>query len=52
MVRSSLPLLTSDSLHVWDEAAIVMENLHQEYDLFLSPTTAFTAPKIGEDFAK
>ncbi len=38
-----------DSLHVWDEAAIVMENLHQEYDLFLSPTTAFTAPKISED---
>ena len=37
------------SLHVWDEAAIVMENLHQEYDLFLSPTTAFTAPKISED---
>ncbi|HBH6339536.1 TPA: amidase [Enterococcus faecium] len=38
-----------DSLHVWDESAIVMENLHQEYDLFLSPTTAFTAPKISED---
>lgn len=48
MVRSSAATYI-DSLHVWDEAAIVMENLHQEYDLFLSPTTAFTAPKISED---
>lgn len=26
-----------------------MENLHQEHDLFLPPTTAFTIPKISED---
>ena len=37
------------SLHVWDHAAITMEELFQTVDLFLSPTTAFTAPEISTD---
>ncbi|MBO0481188.1 amidase [Candidatus Enterococcus courvalinii] len=37
------------SLHVWDRAAVTMEELFQEYDLFLSPTTAFSAPEIARD---
>lgn len=38
-----------ESLHVWDRAAVIMEELFQEYDLFLSPTTAFSAPEIAKD---
>lgn len=34
------------ALHVWDHAAAVMEDLFQQYDLFLTPTTASTAPKV------
>ncbi len=37
------------SLHVWDHAAITMEELFQEVDLFLSPTTAFSAPEVARD---
>ncbi|MGY3749762.1 amidase [Vagococcus acidifermentans] len=33
----------------WDEAAAVMEQLFTTYDLFLSPTTADTAPKMTTD---
>jgi amidase len=38
-----------ESLHLWDHAAVTMEELFQTVDLFLSPTTAFTAPKITAD---
>lgn len=32
----------------WDKAAIAMEQFHEKYDLFLTPTTAFPPAKIGE----
>ena len=38
------------SLHVWDHAAVTMESfVWSPFDLFLSPTTADTAPKITAD---
>lgn len=39
-------LLTS--LKLWDELAIQMEAFHDEYDFYITPTTAFPASKIGE----
>lgn len=39
-------LLTS--LKRWDDFAIQMENFHDDYDLYITPTTAFPASKIGE----
>ena len=39
-------LLTS--LKLWDEFAIQMELFHDQYDLYITPTTAFPASKIGE----
>lgn len=39
-------LLTS--LKYWDELAIQMEAFHDDYDLIITPTTAFPASKIGE----
>ncbi len=38
----------SASLASWDAAAANMAKLHQRYDFYLTPATAFTAPKIGE----
>lgn len=38
-----------NSLNLWDRAAAAMEQLFTEYDLFLTPTTAFTAPRIDAD---
>ena len=38
----------SASLASWDAAAASMAELHQRYDFYLTPATAFTAPKIGE----
>lgn len=38
----------SASLASWDAAAANMAELHQRYDFYLTPATAFTAPKIGE----
>jgi amidase len=35
-------------LREWDKAAIAMENFHDNYDLFLTPTTAHPPSKIGE----
>ncbi|MGX7031014.1 amidase [Vagococcus zengguangii] len=35
-----------EALQSWDEAAFQMEELFDDYDLFLSPTTATTAPKV------
>lgn len=36
----------SNSLALWDQAAEKMVAFNQEYDLYLTPTTATTAPKI------
>lgn len=36
------------SLAEWDTAAAQMAEFHQTYDLFMTPATAFSAPKIGE----
>lgn len=38
----------SESLAGWDLAAAQMAEFHQEYDLYLTPTNAHPAPKIGE----
>lgn len=38
-----------NALNLWDKAAFIMEELFTDYDLLLTPTTAATAPKIGED---
>lgn len=38
----------SNSLAKWDIAATQMARLHDEYDFYLTPTTAFPAPKNGE----
>lgn len=32
----------------WDKAAYEMENFHETYDFYLTPTTAFPPAKIGE----
>lgn len=36
------------SLASWDVAAAKMAAFHDTYDLYITPATAFTAPKIGE----
>jgi amidase len=36
------------SLQAWDTAAAVMADFHQQYDIYVTPTTAFSAPKVGE----
>ncbi|GAA0321810.1 amidase family protein [Bacillus carboniphilus] len=36
------------SIREWDRAAYIMEEFHETYDLYLTPATAFPAPKIGE----
>ncbi|WP_152657932.1 amidase [Oceanobacillus sp. CFH 90083] len=38
----------SDSLAAWDRAAEAMSSFHQTYDFYISPATAFHAPKVGE----
>ncbi|PAV27820.1 amidase [Virgibacillus profundi] len=38
----------SGSLTSWDRAAAQMEELHQSYDFYITPATAYTAPKVGE----
>lgn len=37
------------ALQQWDQAAFLMEELFKEFDLFLTPTTAFSAPKLMTD---
>lgn len=32
----------------WDKAAFAMEEFHESYDLYVTPTTAFPPAKIGE----
>jgi len=36
------------SLKFWDQAAIQMENFHDDYDLYITPTTAYPPSSIGE----
>lgn len=36
------------SLASWDTAAAKMNAFHEKYDFYITPATAFTAPKIGE----
>jgi len=36
------------SLTFWDKAAIQMESFHDDYDLYITPTTAYPPSKIGE----
>lgn len=38
----------SKSLQAWDSAAAKMAAYHETYDFYLTPATAFSAPKIGE----
>jgi len=38
----------SNSLAQWDLAAEQMTRFHESYDFYVTPTTAFEAPKIGE----
>ncbi|WP_318614648.1 amidase [Sporosarcina sp. YIM B06819] len=38
----------SASLASWDTAAAQMAIVHESYDLYITPATAFAAPKIGE----
>ncbi|MBP1970450.1 amidase [Virgibacillus natechei] len=38
----------SASLSSWDTAAAHMATLHETYDFYITPATAYTAPKVGE----
>ncbi|WP_174615816.1 amidase [Virgibacillus ihumii] len=38
----------SASLASWDTAAAKMAAFHESYDFYITPATAFTAPKVGE----
>lgn len=38
----------SESLASWDVAAAQMAQFHRTYDFYITPATAYTAPKIGE----
>lgn len=39
----------SHTLDLWDNQSYVAEQFYQDYDLFLTPTTAYTAPKIDQE---
>lgn len=39
----------ASSFNLWDQSAVIMEELFQKYDLFLSPTATTIAPKISDD---
>ncbi|MBY7142520.1 amidase [Virgibacillus sp. NKC19-3] len=38
----------SASLSSWDSAAAQMAHLHETYDFYITPASAYTAPKVGE----
>lgn len=38
----------SSSIASWDVAAAAMADFHKSYDFYITPATAFTAPKVGE----
>src|SRR5690606_27292777 len=40
----------SNTLSTWDQAAEVMANFNEEFDLFLTPATADSAPKVGAEW--
>ncbi|MFS0674455.1 amidase [Ornithinibacillus sp. 179-J 7C1 HS] len=46
--KSVTAAVFSESLSSWDVAAAQMAKLHSEYDFFITPATAYTAPKVGE----
>ncbi|WP_068677030.1 amidase [Oceanobacillus sp. Castelsardo] len=46
--KSVSAAMYSESLASWDKAAEQMVNFHRMYDLYITPTTASTAPSIGE----
>ncbi|RKQ34586.1 amidase [Oceanobacillus halophilus] len=46
--KSVSAAMYSKSLSSWDLAAEKMANFHRMYDFFITPATAYTAPKIGE----
>ncbi|MHC5216342.1 amidase [Enterococcus sp. LJL128] len=37
------------ALNLWDHAAVKMEELFTQYDLLLTPTTAYSAPEIDQE---
>lgn len=47
--QAGIPLTAADyskTLSMWDQASYLMDTFLQKFDLFLTPTTADTAPKI------
>lgn len=38
----------SKSLSAWDQASAVMHDFHRDYDLYITPAAAHTAPLIGQ----
>lgn len=38
----------TQSIASWDKAAIKMAKYHNKYDFYITPTTAYPAPKIGK----
>lgn len=40
----------SNTLSTWDQAAEVMANFNESFDLFLTPATADSAPKVGTEW--
>lgn len=46
--RSVSAAAFSEGLGAWDDASAQMEKLHETYDFYVTPTTAYTAPKVGE----
>lgn len=39
-----------DALNQWDQAANDMHLFHERYDLYLTPSTAYTAPRLDENY--
>lgn len=39
----------ADSFNIWDQSAVIMEEIFETYDLFLSPTATSIAPKVTDD---
>lgn len=37
-------------LNFWDHTAAVLHKFHKEYDLYLTPTTAYTAPRNDQEY--
>ena len=39
-----------DALNAWDKYSAIMHEFHEQYDLYLTPTTAKTAPRIDTEY--